>query len=174
FTAKCIENEKVQLHWITASERNSANFIIEKSLDAIHFYPIGTVQAAGNSISELHYQFIDELPNDKAYYRLKQIDLDNKENIHPVIYTKCGLTINGIQVYYAGNNQIHADIQTNKTEDYIFNLYQTDGKLIFHHSKVILEGKSKVILSHNQLAKGIYLLQVINGENMQTKKIVVD
>ncbi|HNL17437.1 MAG TPA: T9SS type A sorting domain-containing protein, partial [Chitinophagales bacterium] len=174
FTAKCIENEKAQLNWITASERNSANFIIEKSLDAIHFYPIGTVQAAGNSISELHYQFIDELPNDKAYYRLKQIDLDNKENIHPVIYTKCGSTINGIQVYYAGNNQIHADIQTNKTEEYIFNLYQTDGKLIFHDSKVILEGKRKVILLQNQLAKGIYLLQVINGENMQTKKIIVD
>ncbi|HMW95462.1 MAG TPA: T9SS type A sorting domain-containing protein, partial [Chitinophagales bacterium] len=73
-----------------------------------------------------------------------------------------------------GNNQIHADIQTNKTEEYIFNLYQTDGKLIFHDSKVILEGKRKVILSQNQLAKGIYLLQVINGENMQTKKIIVD
>lgn len=174
FTAKCIENEKAQLNWITASERNTANFVVEKSLDAITFYPIGTIQAAGNSISESHYQFIDELPNDRAYYRLKEIDIDGKESIHPVIYTKCGKTINGIQVYYAGNNQIHADIQTNKTEEYIFNLYQTDGKLIFHDSKVILEGKRKVILSQNQLAKGIYLLQVINGENMQTKKIIVD
>ncbi|MEZ5036646.1 MAG: InlB B-repeat-containing protein [Chitinophagales bacterium] len=174
FTAKCIENEKAQLNWITASERNTANFVVEKSLDAITFYPIGTIQAAGNSISESHYQIIDELPNDRAYYRLKEIDIDGKESIHPVIYTKCGKTINGIQVYYAGNNQIHADIQTNKTEEYIFNLYQTDGKLIFHDSKVILEGKRKVILSQNQLAKGIYLLQVINGENMQTKKIIVD
>ncbi len=66
-----------KLHWTTAKENNSQIFVIERSFDGLSFSAIGAIPASGNSIEELSYQFIDlELGIERAYYRLKQIDVD--------------------------------------------------------------------------------------------------
>ena len=63
--------------WTTASERNSRDFAVERSLDGHAFETLGTVGAAGNSNSATGYGFHDQQPlPGRAYYRLRQTDLD--------------------------------------------------------------------------------------------------
>ncbi len=65
------------LEWSTAQELNNERFIIQRSLDGISYEDIGRVDAAGLSNAETPYHFMDIGINDqKAYYRLKQIDED--------------------------------------------------------------------------------------------------
>lgn len=65
------------LEWSTSIELNSERFIIQRSLDGISYEDIGRVDAAGLSNEETPYHFMDIGINDqKAYYRLKQIDDD--------------------------------------------------------------------------------------------------
>jgi len=65
------------LEWSTALELNNERFIIQRSLDGISYEDIGRVDAAGLSNEETPYHFMDIGINDqKAYYRLKQIDDD--------------------------------------------------------------------------------------------------
>ena len=65
------------LQWATSVEMNSHNFVIEKSFDGIHFDNIGLLDAAGISEEKRNYRFLDiGLNEDRAFYRLKQIDLD--------------------------------------------------------------------------------------------------
>ena len=67
------------LIWETASEKNSAYFILQRSIDGINFEDIRQVSAAGNSSSNLSYAYLDSnYPSDAnvVYYRLKQIDID--------------------------------------------------------------------------------------------------
>ncbi|RAK64048.1 M4 family metallopeptidase [Hymenobacter edaphi] len=69
----------VQLRWTTAQERNSASFVVERSLDGRTFAALGRVAAAGNSTAPRSYQLTDAaLPAGAPtlYYRLQQLDQD--------------------------------------------------------------------------------------------------
>ncbi len=67
----------INLNWQTASETNSAYFLIERSGDGVHFKSIGRQNSAGNSSVLLSYSFVDEDPlANHNYYRLNQFDLN--------------------------------------------------------------------------------------------------
>jgi len=73
-------NNTVQLTWTTLQEQNTSYFSIEYSTDGKTFSSIGTVGAAGNSSTVLHYHFAHSSPllNGNNYYRLREFDLDGK------------------------------------------------------------------------------------------------
>jgi hypothetical protein len=76
FTARILSGNTASLMWVTASEKNSSYFSIEKSNDAVNFSEIGTVKAQGNSANIVNYRFEDSHFDGTAYYRLKIIDQD--------------------------------------------------------------------------------------------------
>lgn len=72
-----ILDEKVQISFTTASERDIDYFIIESSKDGSYWQEVGTLDAAGNSSTALTYQIDDAQPfNGVSYYRLKYVNLD--------------------------------------------------------------------------------------------------
>jgi hypothetical protein len=73
----------VRLTWATASEKNSARFEVERSVDGKAFERIGTVAAAGRAHA---YELADrQLPATAVlYYRLRQVDLDGTASYSPV------------------------------------------------------------------------------------------
>ncbi len=72
------------LAWITKSESNNKEFIVERSIDGDQWEAVGTLEGAGNSLSDLNYQIIDRnvVANEINYYRLKQFDFNGKSVIH--------------------------------------------------------------------------------------------
>lgn len=63
------------IQWSTASEANTASFVVEHSVDGRLFTAIGSVMAAGNSSQPRHYQFLHRTPGQaNNFYRIKQID----------------------------------------------------------------------------------------------------
>lgn len=73
--------ENVILHWETSREKNSKNFIVERSTNLLAFIPIGTVDAAGIADGRLSYSFTDEAPlSGASYYRLRMNDKDGNYN----------------------------------------------------------------------------------------------
>lgn len=73
------EGKKAHLSWQTATEQNSDRFDIERSVDGLHFEKIGWVKAAGNSTSHIDYNYFDMSPKKGInYYRLKEVDIDNR------------------------------------------------------------------------------------------------
>jgi hypothetical protein len=77
----------VQLAWHTASEKNSARFDIERSLDGRTFRQLGAVAAQGTTSRTHSYSFRDaQLPGGTAtlYYRLRQVDVDGTYTFSPV------------------------------------------------------------------------------------------
>lgn len=64
------------IKWMTASEQNSSHFDLLSSLDGEEWKLISTRPAAGNSINDLKYSWIDYNLNTLIYYRLAQFDID--------------------------------------------------------------------------------------------------
>ncbi|MDG1475608.1 MAG: BNR-repeat neuraminidase N-terminal domain-containing protein, partial [Vicingaceae bacterium] len=82
YSVACTGNT-VQLDWITASELNNDYFTIERSVDAINFEAIATVDGSGNSSSIHNYSWSDDNPiNGTVYYRLKQTDFNGAFEYH--------------------------------------------------------------------------------------------
>jgi len=89
FKAQWSEDDGI-LTWVTASERNSDRFEVERSTDGIHFVKVGMVKSKGNSTEVLSYLFNDvdagQLNADGLYYRLKQIDFDGEFEYSQIVY----------------------------------------------------------------------------------------
>ncbi len=85
FRGKVVGNDNV-LDWSTASEKNTAVFILERSNDGSNFMQIGSVRAAGNSSIQRFYQTTDANAPVNAYYRLRILDNDGTYKFSDIIY----------------------------------------------------------------------------------------
>ncbi|OGX87841.1 hypothetical protein BEN48_10990 [Hymenobacter glacialis] len=106
FTAIASNQQKVSLKWATATEKNSANFVVERSADGKDFQAVRTVPAAGHSTGRIDYEVVDDKPltgTSYCYYRLKQVDLDATFSYSPVRAVKLSSVGNGALDVYPGN-----------------------------------------------------------------------
>ncbi|MBK9147081.1 MAG: hypothetical protein IPM12_04565 [Flavobacteriales bacterium] len=77
------------LEWATASEQNSAHFIVERSLENGWFEPVAQVEAAGHSAGLMEYRAVDPSPlRGDNYYRLRQVDADGREELSEAIMVR--------------------------------------------------------------------------------------
>lgn len=85
FTAEAV-NDKVQLRWNTATERNSAKSAVERTDTGEAFSCVREVAAQGNSTAATAYAATDAAPMaGLSYYRLRQVDLDGSVEYSPVV-----------------------------------------------------------------------------------------
>lgn len=83
-----IVSNGIQLCWSTASEYNSDKIEIHKLIDD-EWIKIGEVKSAGFSVTRINYTFIDTSPtNGYNYYRLNQVDFDDKHEYSSIIAVK--------------------------------------------------------------------------------------
>jgi hypothetical protein len=77
-----LKNERVDLKWATASEKNVSHFIIEKSMDGKNYSQAGIVFAYGNTSETMNYPFFEKNINSNQeatiYYRLSSVTNDGK------------------------------------------------------------------------------------------------
>ena len=79
FTAKSSGENSVTLAWTTLSEKDNTGFEVQKSPNGRDFYKIGFVKGQGTSQQKQTYTFEDPSFLMLAYYRLKMVDVNNKE-----------------------------------------------------------------------------------------------
>ncbi len=85
FTADFFEN-KIKLHWETATEVNNYGFNVEKKSETGNWTKVAFVEGNGNSNSPKHYTFTDYLvTSGKFFYRLKQLDINGTFKYSDVI-----------------------------------------------------------------------------------------
>jgi hypothetical protein len=79
FEPTVLENQFVQLDWLTATETDNDFYSIERSADAEHWEVIQLLDGAGTTTESRSYSWIDRSPlPGTSYYRLKQTDFDGK------------------------------------------------------------------------------------------------
>jgi hypothetical protein len=74
-----------RLSWTTATETGNRGFEIQRSKDGNNWKTIGFVPGAGTTTAEQKYSYADAAPQKgRNYYRLKQLDLDNRAKFSEV------------------------------------------------------------------------------------------
>jgi len=165
------KNSHVLLEWVTATEINNDYFIVERSFDGIEYMPIGKIQGAGNSSTQLKYSLRDFDVSQKGvrYYRLKQVDFNGTINYHEVI----SVNISKLRDVNIFPNPVQSDLtvaftalsDNAKTHVVIFDAL---GAVVFDQEFEADKGANNYTIQTDNFAEGIYYIMV-NNEGSVTK-----
>ncbi len=167
-------NDKVELTWITASEKNNNYFTVERSADGVNFESISVVKGAGNSNGMRSYKDYDLKPLDidVAYYRLKQTDFDG--------------TFTYSKMVAVGKRKLNASefsIMPNPSENGIFTIASNQNEISKNSTVEILDYTGRLI-SENVLqtnsstidlssySKGLYIVRITSDDKVTNHKII--
>ncbi|MFL5729149.1 MAG: T9SS type A sorting domain-containing protein [Cytophagaceae bacterium] len=158
----------VDLNWTTAFEKNSSYFSVEKSSDGIHFNSIGTVNAAGNSSSIIHYLFTD---NDNesgiTYYRIVEYDHDGKAT-HSEIVSVESNQLQDIKVIPNPNSgKFNVTIAGSPASIHMV-LFNTLGEELLSMQTDHSENSFDI----QNLPSGVYFLHITSGTKSWIRKVV--
>lgn len=170
FACNKVSNGTVQLSWITATELNSDYFSIEKSSDGIRFQSIGKKEASGNSNTAVRYTFLDTDVNaGKAYYRLKQIDLDGKSEYSDLCFVNNELEEYKLKIYpNPAGNTVYINLGTEESPSVsVLNNWGDEVPVSMYDSD---KGK---VLDTTGLPDGLYIIQVTIDRKVFKEKVIV-
>jgi hypothetical protein len=165
------QKQTVVLEWSTAQEFNSRSFLIERSADGRNYFQIGTIAAAGNSTTPTAYSFTDFSPSaGNNYYRLKEIDLDNRfmfSDVRVVNFSeqKSGFTILGNPV----KEQLKLGLDLAIAQRVTVSIRNPAGQFIKEIKYNAAKGNSNIQLSVSNLKRGLYVV-IISAETINESK----
>src|SRR5690606_6416409 len=153
------------------------HFIIERSTNGVDFFAVGQVLSQGNATSRQSYSFNDLIPENvsgnarQLFYRIRQVDLDGKQTISPVISLneRKQSTISVYPNPASKNNLPGVFIPDGeKVRTQVFN---NSGQLIL--KKQLSSGYT--IMPLNQNLSGLILIKIIQADGMiQTFKVLME
>jgi hypothetical protein len=163
-----LQNSYAVLSWSTASEKDNAGFIIQRSTDGIHFDSIGFVNGNGNSSSIHNYIFTDKiLQPGIVYYQLVQTDVDGSKTKSNII--SLNSEDNSILLYpnpYTNFTTLRVNGSYGKVSVKILSV---TGIMVFSADNYFT---NEDINLGADLADGVYILQMSDGQQVKNFRLV--
>ena len=157
-------SQQATITW-QAAETNVQDYRIEKSIDGKAFHPIGSVTAKGNGTYS--YTFTEEtILQQAAWYRILQTDIDAQFSYSTIIRIAGGNARSTVTVYpMPARQQVTISLSGDELLYTKAVLIDRSGRPV----KTIYLNNQQTQLPLNNLAAGLYFLQLANG---QTRKIM--
>lgn len=181
FTATAIDNNYIQLDWTTATEQNNHGFEVWRSTDGKHFETIGFVAGQGNSNVSTKYLFEDRdvKASQWYYYRLHQVDFDGTTHHSNLVSARIKDDNNTIAFSIGElfpnptNGTTSLRITGSSDTDIQINILNQLGQIVRQQNVITTASDELVTLNTNELAAGIYFVQISNVTNKVVRKLVV-
>jgi hypothetical protein len=161
FSAVPQTDNTTSLHWNTANEINTKNFMIEQSTDGIRFNSILTVMAKGNA-SNNYNAVIAEFNSGVIYYRLKIVDNNGSFTYSPIIKIDRRKNAAGFSIL---TNPVNDFIVINTTDRALNNtscsIISSQGAVV----KIFIIREGSQTVNVNGLSNGIYYLRTARGSS---------
>ncbi|MES2763299.1 MAG: T9SS type A sorting domain-containing protein [Bacteroidota bacterium] len=171
-----MNDKKVDITWATATESNNDYYTIEKSKDGISFETVSIVDAAGNSLSTVHYSDVDYNPYEGIfYYRLKQTDLNGTFTYSKIVAVNYMISDDGFTMFpNPTDGNINLSLKGLQNQEVLVVVRDMTGKECF--SKVILSQENNIVIAidtEGTLAKGTYIVIASSNNKLYSQKILV-
>ncbi len=154
FSVQRRADQAVTVQWKTVSEKNSAYFEVQRSLDGRQFSAVALVPAHGTTSQVSSYTVLDRLaPAAGLYYRLRQVDIDGSVNHSPVTTVAENSAVHTIAPYPNPASR-HINFSVAKITPY---------RIINQLGQPLLQGTTAAGTAQvglEQLAPGLYFLEL--------------
>lgn len=177
FTAQKRNEVQGVLSWQTSSELNSAWFEVERATDAVNFYPIGRVAAAGNSVNQKNYSLIDNAPlKGYNYYRLKMIDLDGSYTYSPARVLLFDHTPVPVLTCYPNPTTGKFRVSLTgfeKDGPTVININDMKGTVVWQLKWNRALNQSAITIDLSGKAKGLYFIHAVSNGRQASGKVIL-
>ncbi|QMU27842.1 T9SS type A sorting domain-containing protein [Adhaeribacter radiodurans] len=169
-----MQTEGVLLTWSTASEKNNAHFLVERSTDGINFTAISQVAGAGTTNLQSDYSLLDAKVSlaTTYYYRLKQVDFNGKYEYSEIIAVQSKTVRIPVEVNIYPNptsDVVKLDFSRIDNGKKIVEVFTIEGKLVAVHQN---ETDSTISIDLAKLPTGTYLLKISSPQFETVKRVV--
>ena len=159
------------VEWTTANEQNNKHFNVQRSANGNDFITLGTVETKapnGNSAGELNYSFVDQKPmTGHNYYRLEQVDIDNKTNMSEVIDIVWGTNGSVVSIYpNPASTNLNIDLTTSQIAQTEIKLLDMSGRVVKSVLVQTQKGLNHIAMELDDLASGVYGIQVVENNKL--------
>ncbi len=160
-----LKDNKVQLKWTTASEKNNDYFTVERSNDANSWESLAQIKGQGNSSTLHSYEYIDANPvKGTSYYRLKQTDFDGK-----FTYSETRVVTNDRTGLRAYPNPVSDILNIESNEDILeLSIYDLPGK----QQSIRYKKQNRTYqINMGELSRGVYYLKIRTTSGIKVLKV---
>ena len=174
------KNSNTLLNWSAENQVDFAGYEIERSEDGISFASIANVNRQGTGLERQQYQYTDNLAQANGnvyYYRLRMVDMNNQFNYSNIIMIrrdglKPGLSISPNPIISGGAATVR--FETSRKGTIELRIADMSGRVVLRQQNIVYEGANSVAINNlNRLQPGMYMLQVIDGQEIQNSKISI-
>jgi len=167
----------VSVNWSVTGETAIKDYVVERSVDGVHFSAIGTVGAKGNSGSAESYSWQDASASGTVYYRVEAQGVSGSVSYTGIVEVTVGSAQPQIAVYPNPSSDGHLTlVLTNEPSGtYGLKLLSASGQAVYSTSLSHgsgNEGQSLAVPSN--LAAGIYQLEIITpSHGTQVEQLII-
>lgn len=169
-------NERAALKWTTTGEDEPLQFEVEKSIDGINFFLIGTVNSYNDYASEQStYTYTDPTPlAGKVYYRIKMKNAAGQSTYSRTIQLSIDPSpLSFLSVINPFGNELSFEISTEHNGKAEVDLIDAAGKTVRKTSFEVSSGVNRLSIENTDLLSvGIYFLRVNVAGNIIQKRVI--
>ncbi|MCX7861477.1 MAG: hypothetical protein N2449_00590 [Bacteroidales bacterium] len=177
FTGKCVQLGN-KLQWITASEYNNENFILQKSYDGIYYQTITVVPSKtinSNSYNFYEYEDID-VSTYTVYYKLLQSDIDGNTNELDIISLNCKeeFSSSSINILIAEKKQLLIKTIFENATVISINIVDSQGRIITNRQYFVNDDSNILFIEFNpELTSGCYVLNYYTTTQSNSIRFII-
>ncbi|HRH71431.1 MAG TPA: hypothetical protein PLB89_18165, partial [Flavobacteriales bacterium] len=166
-----LTGEAIEVRWSTASETDASHYIVERSVDAYDYAPIGTLQAMGNTTSLTTYSFLDESPKEGLnYYRVQQVDMGGGTMISPADYAVYRKASTEMVVFpNPAGDILFASFEMPEDDAVIWRILDSGGRLVEQDLYQGTKGNMLIDVPLERLSSGSYTLLVNDARGLMNR-----
>ena len=167
------QNNYTRVAWTTEREYNVTNFVVERSDDGISFYAIAQV-AGRNSGNTEQYSNLDYAPIQRtAYYRLRSIDINGRASVSKTVSVSVTSDTQLTLMTNPAHDKVTLIAGAALTGTFSYSIMAMNGQLMQRGNLAIQNGGSYQITFNRNMTPGVYALDINNGKNSFTYKLVI-
>jgi len=160
---------EIALNWKVVNENKVEKYLVMRSLDGFLFERVASINAmkGGQSANILTYDFFDRdvrALSHGAYYRIVSVDYDGQETSSIIQFVSPDKQTYFYAKIENGTVMLFSSLYLDKIEIKVFNTIGQEINYTKEDNLIVLKG----------LSKGVYYVQYVFGNGVQTQKIIID
>jgi hypothetical protein len=118
------------------------------------------------------YRVVDRHVSSEAFYRIREIDNDDRVYVSTIFKSSCSLPANFSIFPNPARNQTTINLAANEPGRGSIKVYNSDGRLVKSFQREIMKGQNQIPLDLSQLQAGMYQVITSWGANVKSANFV--